>query len=129
MSGLIGSLLLLLGVLAMTTAISASRRRHPPGWLIEGFGGEAISLATVTLLGFGAGYTLHFIATLGTQHLVTLQTAVLLATPLTCWGAWRLLASRQAFTALLDEEASVLPLPSQESTTPRRPEGHLKRIA
>jgi len=132
MSGFIASFLLLLGVLTLAAAISASRRPHPPRWLIEGFSGEAISLASVGLLSFGIGYAIHFIATLAGQSLVLLQVAVLLATPVSCWAAWRLLAARQSFRAMLDGKAEVVPLPTtppEQPTTPRRPDGNLPRAA
>ena len=132
MSGFIASFLLLLGVLTVAVAISASRRRHPPKWLIEGFSGEAISLASVGLLSFGVGFAIHFLATLGEQSLLLLQVPVLLATPVTCWAVWRLLATRRSFRAVLEGQAEVIALPTtppEQPTTPRRPDGKLPRAA
>ncbi len=135
MSGLIGSLLLLLGVIAMTTLVVASRRRLPPAWLIEGRAGELVPLAAIGLLVVGFGYTLHFVATLASQSVVTLQAALLLATPVSAWGTWRLLASNRAFHALLEQPSAVVPFPRpagtppREPTTPRHPETRLQRAA
>lgn len=134
MSGFIASILLTAAFLLLAFSLTAARSPNPPDWLVDGFTGEAVSLAIVGTLSFGFGYLLHFLATITTQALLPLQAAAVLATPLVSWLLWRRLQGWTRVANALTESAKVLTLPTGHASggspdRPVRPSGGWRRAA
>lgn len=94
MSGIVGVLLVALGVVAFQLACLVFQRPNPPAWVHNKLAHEGITLSMVTMVGFGIGLMVNFLAHFEEERFGLYEGGLMLAIVLASGVLVRFLARR-----------------------------------